>query len=256
MSTPGTSAWRIENWGRGCDESVMISDYWIPGAGKIRCHKNSIRVWRAVGRIMRAFNYHIRSDVTGCYNCRNITGTKTPSAHSQGIALDTNWDTNPYRLDKVITDMPISMVTAIQSLKNDAGVIAVRWGGDWDGRPETKNSNYDAMHWEIICTPHDVKIGFSIPPFSIADQRMWPLLALNEKGGAVTQLQFYLLQETEIDTDGYFGPKTEAAVKGYQQSRGLTPDGIVSLATWTAMINKQPSIASGAVSPHKNQEIA
>ena len=41
--------------------------------------------------------------------------------------------------------------------------------------------------------------------------------------------------------DGDFGPKTEAAVKAYQQDRGAQVDGIVGDQTWWA-----PAGAAGA----------
>jgi len=253
--TPGSSEWRAQYWGPGCNkDGAIITAYWMIGGPKIQCHKNSIRVWRALGRIQRKHGYQVRPGVTGCYNCRAITGGTSLSAHAQGIALDENWDTNPYRTDRVITDMPPDMVHEMQMLENDAGVRAVRWGGDWDGRPETKNSNYDAMHWEVICTPQDVKIGFSIPAFSEDDQRMWPLLDLNEKGGAVAQLQMHLkASNIDVVTDGYFGPNTQAAVKEYQLSRGLPADGLVGLGTWTSLFTNHPVIAAGETTTHKGQ---
>ena len=35
--------------------------------------------------------------------------------------------------------------------------------------------------------------------------------------------------------DGIFGTQTENAVRAYQQSRGLTPDGIVGCNTWRSL---------------------
>lgn len=45
-----------------------------------------------------------------------------------------------------------------------------------------------------------------------------------------------LIQETVGEkTDGIFGPRTEQAVKVYQQSHGLVPDGVVGPKTWSVM---------------------
>jgi hypothetical protein len=41
--------------------------------------------------------------------------------------------------------------------------------------------------------------------------------------------------------DGLFGAQTEAAVKAFQQSRGLKVDGIVGPITWTALFEATPS---------------
>jgi hypothetical protein len=253
-ATVGSSAWRAEFWGPGCDPAVIVAKNWVITSGKIQCHKNAIRAFRALGRIMVRRGYVIRRDVTGCYNCRPITGGTAPSAHSQAIALDVNWDTNPYRLDKVVTDVPRALVEEVQSLTTDQGVKAFRWGGDWDGRPDTRQSNYDAMHWEIICTPEEMRAGFSIPAINEEDRTTWPLLDLDEKGEAVRHLQWYLaLERTDIAQDGYFGPKTAAAVRDYQTSRGLPADGVVGYGTWTSFISRQPLLAQGAATPTKNQ---
>jgi len=57
------------------------------------------------------------------------------------------------------------------------------------------------------------------------------LLRLGSFGEDVTKLQVKL----GVDPIGKFGPKTEAAVKGWQSAHGLTPDGIVGDATWARM---------------------
>ena len=73
-----------------------------------------------------------------------------------------------------------------------------------------------------------------------------PVLALGASGSVVTALQQGLKKYSTPATDpgpadGDFGPKTEAAVKAYQQDRGVHVDGIVGDQTWWA-----PAGAAGA----------
>ena len=52
----------------------------------------------------------------------------------------------------------------------------------------------------------------------------------------VTELQKLLNQNGyNLDEDGAFGAKTQAAVKDYQQKNGLSVDGIVGSNTWGAL---------------------
>jgi putative chitinase len=57
------------------------------------------------------------------------------------------------------------------------------------------------------------------------------LLRVGSTGDDVVKLQVKL----GVDAIGKFGPKTEAAVKGWQSAHGLTPDGIVGDATWAKL---------------------
>jgi putative chitinase len=57
------------------------------------------------------------------------------------------------------------------------------------------------------------------------------LLRVGSIGDDVKKLQELL----GVDVIGKFGPKTEAAVKGWQSANGLTADGVVGPNTWTKM---------------------
>ena len=64
-----------------------------------------------------------------------------------------------------------------------------------------------------------------------------PVLARGASGSVVAALQEGLKKYSTPATDpglvdGDFGPKTEAAVKAYQQDRGINVDGIVGDQTW------------------------
>ena len=60
------------------------------------------------------------------------------------------------------------------------------------------------------------------------------LLKLGSEGEDVKKLQVKL----GVDPIGKFGPKTEAAVKAWQSSNGLTADGVVGDGTWSKMFSE------------------
>jgi putative chitinase len=68
------------------------------------------------------------------------------------------------------------------------------------------------------------------------------LLKLGSTGDDVVKLQ----QKLGVDPIGKFGPKTEAAVKAWQTSNGLSADGIVGDGTWAKMFSEgtvsQPNV--------------
>jgi peptidoglycan hydrolase-like protein with peptidoglycan-binding domain len=65
-----------------------------------------------------------------------------------------------------------------------------------------------------------------------------PTLSLGSTGTDVRRLQRILVMIKLLDytgIDGNFGAQTESAVKSFQQSNGLTVDGIVGPLTWQAL---------------------
>jgi peptidoglycan hydrolase-like protein with peptidoglycan-binding domain len=65
----------------------------------------------------------------------------------------------------------------------------------------------------------------------------WPLVRQGDQGHPVPSLQYLLRARGHgVSVDGIFGSRTDAAVRAFQQSRGLAVDGIVGPNTWTALI--------------------
>lgn len=124
---------------------------------------------RALDRCYKAWNYHPKSGQTWGYNCRKITGGSGHSLHAYGpgaifvfwtgvritsaLASDTNSLANPYG-PRLVTDMPRQMVEAILAIRTNSGARLFGWGGNY-------RNNKDAMHWEIVCDPADLRSGIN-----------------------------------------------------------------------------------------------
>lgn len=247
MAKRGSSAWRVETWGTPCQPDIVAMPIYA-GGPKFQAERRARDAFVLLGAVFLKHGYIVRR--IGCYNCRRITGGTSNSSHSWAISVDVNDDTNPYRSDRLVTDMRTAMIEDVYAIRTIDGVQVFRWGGDWDGRPEVPNSNYDAMHFEIIATPDELAAGFAFAAPSTIAPLHFPVIRRGARGPLVIDLQNMLkLQRTS--GDGVFGPRTEAAVKLYQRAHGLESDGIVGAATWTALLTHQPAIAAGGVPPHK-----
>ncbi len=65
----------------------------------------------------------------------------------------------------------------------------------------------------------------------------WPVVAQGQTGRRVTTVQYLLnAHGATLDVDGDFGPATKAAVVSFQSGKGLSPDGVVGMNTWQALI--------------------
>src|ERR1700738_4626283 len=69
-----------------------------------------------------------------------------------------------------------------------------------------------------------------------------PTIAPGATGEAVRRLQRALRRTPNLGlaVDGVFGPKTETAVKDFQQGAGVAVDGIVGPLTWAALPDGGP----------------
>jgi len=157
-----------------CDETKMVV---VPfGPDRIRVAPPTAPAWDALASIFRYHRYDIRTTDTDSYNCRTIKGTTQKSLHSYGIALDINWNTNPFRetpdkrkvrfsdkptqaergedvrLGKADTDMTPDLIADALAIKTTNGKQVLEWGGSWA-------SVKDAMHFEIDLAPDDLTAG-------------------------------------------------------------------------------------------------
>jgi peptidoglycan hydrolase-like protein with peptidoglycan-binding domain len=65
----------------------------------------------------------------------------------------------------------------------------------------------------------------------------WPVVRRGTQLFPVRPLQQLLrARQHPVAVDGIFGPRTESAVRAFQQSRGLAADGIVGPQTWSRLV--------------------
>jgi peptidoglycan hydrolase-like protein with peptidoglycan-binding domain len=65
----------------------------------------------------------------------------------------------------------------------------------------------------------------------------FPLVRKGDQNHPVKTLQYLLRARGHtVTVDGIFGPQTDAAVRAFQQQKGLAVDGIVGPNTWGALI--------------------
>jgi hypothetical protein len=217
MPTPvrGSAAWMKAYWGPSCQPDLTVIPIY-PGGPKLQVDRRAAPAMLRMGRVFVRHCYIVHT--VGCYNCRaNTSNPNLPSNHSWATATDVNEATNPYRRDRLVTDMSPDMIADIENIKTVNGVKVFRWGGHF-------LSVKDAMHFEIIATPDELAAGFLDDLGDNAATH--PVLRIGARGPAVNELQ-RLLKMVRTTGNGIFGPRTEIAVRLYQSSRGLVSDGIV-----------------------------
>lgn len=146
----------------------QIKYYWAPrcsgpwatvslyGAGKVTVDAAIVPAVKALNQVLTAYKYYTRYADTGAYNCRR-TASGSWSLHAYSIAMDINWQTNPYSR-YLRTDMfkygDGRMPHRICAIRTNNGKQIWNWGGFWSG-------SKDAMHYEIVCSPADLRTGIN-----------------------------------------------------------------------------------------------
>jgi hypothetical protein len=248
-STRGTVQWMRDKYGEECKSDLITIPLYAYGP-RITCNKTVREAMLALGFVLQKYGYLVR--IAGCFNCRsNTSNHNIPSNHSWGTAIDINPDTNPYSpkgINQLITDMPKLMTNEIKRIKTKGlGQIQVfRWGGDYI-------SLKDAMHFEVIATPAELATGIDLGIGVPEEPTTWPTIRIGTANTrAVKKLQQLLNSAGfEVEVDGDFGQRTQAAVLNYQASRGISTDGVVGPATWTLLLNSVQPLHETGESPTK-----
>jgi len=108
---------------------------------RVTVHKRIARLVQLLADETERRGYLAKPGQTGAYNCRAISGTSSPSNHSWGLAVDWNWQDNPYTTNYTLNHIPGWM----PPLWNRYGFA---WGGTYTGKK-------DFMHWEFMGWPAD-----------------------------------------------------------------------------------------------------
>lgn len=104
------------------------------------------------------------------------------------------------------------------------------------GRKQDPLFDMDAFRLSVAAiisgtTPAPSLIPAAEPPIRPGGDGGRPTLRRGATGDPVKQIQ----NKVGAGVDGNFGPNTEAAVRAFQSTRGLVPDGIVGPQTWAAL---------------------
>lgn len=193
------------------------------------------------------------------------------SNHNYGLAVDLV----PFTNGQPNWNAPLGVWTTIGS---EAEKLGLEWGGDWKkfvDKPHVQlpgmsvaeclslyrrgGNKLDLLWAEAtrrllgasaasVTTPSTGAAATgstAATPGATGTSSSHPTLRMNARGDAVRALQEALAGAGLLaasSADGIFGSGTLAAVKKFQQSKGLTADGIVGSATWEALLSTPSSM--------------
>lgn len=254
MPDRGSPAWRRAHW-PSCDDVRGVTRIFYSGV-RLHVARPAVEAFHALFDCFGRHRYPVNPEKTGVYNCRPVTGGDYLSSHAFAIAGDVNWDTNPYTTS-LVTDMPDAMVDEAEGLTTVDGIRIWRWGGDFDANPDTPQRHYDAMHWEIIATPEELRAGVDRQLDSGLPKRFWPWLYPGARGPAARALIVLLPTFDRLgETKSVYDEDVEHVLRAWQHTRGLTVDAIVGPQTWTALAEGMPEIRAGEIGPDKTVRAA
>lgn len=196
----------------------------------------------------------------GIYNYRPVVGSESLSIHAEGRALD--WGMP--MVNGKGTPEGHAIVKRLAAHGQRLGIQAIIYDRKiWSARSPRGRAylgaapHYDHLHIELTKSAGerlnlatlDAVLGTS-GAASAAPTAGRPVLRSGSAGPDVRTLQERLVAHGhELGAvDGRFGPRTEIAVRAFQQSRNITVDGIVGPQTWDRL-DTEPVAATPAPAP-------
>ncbi len=186
---------------------------------------------------------------TDCFDCAGFVYwlLKMAGVSFYGTGATTQWNTpSNWAAKGEIKTMPRDLVCCVYKWRTDRMSHTGMSMGDGNGgvihcsgTVKRGNAFTDASpwtHWGIpagLYTTDELrKAGLTVD-----ESKNIPTLRRGSQGDEVAELQALLNAKygANLDIDGDFGAKTEAAVKSFQKAHGLTIDGIVGPKTWAAL---------------------
>jgi peptidoglycan hydrolase-like protein with peptidoglycan-binding domain len=237
-------------WGAPC--TARLARVALPGGAAISVDSRLAELVLMIMSANERDGYVYRRADTGAYNCRKIAGTSSWSWHSWAIAVDENWQSNPYT-SPLRTDKPVW-------LRHRWNRYGFAWGGDYTG-------NKDAMHFEWMGTPQDAVSATALARSELTGQAPAPVVPgpveeqWKPRADAALGTRVISLWDVGTDVsfvqrwhglkdDGYFGADTDRAVRDTQRRNGLTVDGEVGPATWRVLgVGGPPPIPAHTMPP-------
>ena len=182
--------------------------------------KNGSNTVKVDGRLIKALQkirdyFKAPVSITSAYRTeaynQKVGGAKN-SYHVKGMAADITVTGVPNRK---VAQYASTFMNGVGLYDYTGGFVHVDVRGNkYFWQQDSKNTKYYTV------------AGFNQNP------NVRPTLRYNDKGQYVKELQ----ELFGIKADGFFGPKTEEAVRKYQKNHGLTPDGVVGSKTWSSLL--------------------
>lgn len=240
----------------------------------------TVEAWQVFDQVLRLSGFTASS--IGYYNCRRISGSTKMSLHAFGLA----GDFDPFALGNGFykgwskfswsrTTFTPAQVAHLEKIRTNNGKKVFRWGGWW-------TTSRDYMHWEIDCSPSDLKTGIDYSTvlggkqggaFMLQDgakgrdvaewQKMMAMSPFNQDNGnwdpyeepeGTVAKSLFDGAKFKAGEDGSFGGTATQNTKNVQKALGAGQTGVVTQSLWDAVIRRVYKTGGGITMTQARKE--